>query len=66
MNANAPACHDVVLRTRGQCHIQIWVAGYKIANLSTQAKKPKQTVIQTSTEIEHPAVQKLAGCVLAI
>jgi hypothetical protein len=55
-----------VLGTRGQQHIQIWIAGYKIANLSTQANKPKQPVIQTSTEIEHPTVQKLAGCVLTI
>jgi len=35
-----PLAHDVVLRTRGQCHIEIWVAGYKIAKtLSTQAEK---------------------------
>ena len=66
MNANAPAGHDVVLRTRGQCHIQIWIAGYRIANLSAQAEQPKQLVIQASTEIKHPAVQKLAGCVLAV
>src|SRR5258707_8319617 len=65
-NADAAAGQDIVLITRGKRSVQIWIAGKKIANLGSQAEEPKQPIIQTATEIEHAAIQKLIRCVLAI
>ena len=62
-NAYARAGHDVVLRTRGQHHIQIWIARHKIANLAAQAEDPKQPVVHASTKIDDATAQELVGCV---
>src|SRR5260370_33788763 len=54
------------LVTRGQGSVKIWIGGKKIANLGSQDEEPNQPITQTSTEIEHAAIQKLIRCVLAI
>jgi len=48
-----------VLCTRDSAAFRFRLPRYKIANLSAQAKQPKQLVIQTSTAIEDAALRNL-------
>ena len=55
-----------MLRARGQGEVQVWIAGYEIANFSPQAEETKQRVIQAAAKIKNASIQELVRGVLAV
>src|ERR1700746_2815252 len=60
------AAYEVVLRARGQRDVQVWIAGYEIANFSPQAQETKQRIIHAATKIKNASIQKLVRRILAV
>ena len=60
------AAYEVVLRARGQREVQVWIAGYEIANFSPQAEETKQRVIQAAAKIKNASIQEFVRGVLAV